>query len=123
LVAAGLGAGDIDYVNLHGTGTRNNDSAEDAAVYSVFGDAAVCSATKGSTGHALGAAGILEAVITMLCLRDGVVPGTVNSSRVDPAFRCKVALEGASRPIRRAMSNSFGFGGSNCSLIFGRSWN
>ena len=123
LQAAGLDASEIDYVNLHGTGTRNHDSAEDAAVYSVLGDGAVCSATKGFTGHALGAAGAVEAVITLLGLRDGVVPATANSTRVDPAFRCKVSLAGEKRSIRAAMSNSFGFGGSNCSLVFGRRWN
>ena len=122
LAAAGLESREIDYVNLHGTGTRSNDSAEDAAVHSVFGDAVCCSATKGATGHALGAAGAVEAVITLLSLRDQFMPGTVNSKRVDPAFRSKVALEGTRRPIRKAMSNSFGFGGSNCSLIFGRPW-
>jgi 3-oxoacyl-[acyl-carrier-protein] synthase-1 len=123
LTAAGLNAHDIEYVNLHGTGTRNNDSAEDAAVHCVLGDAAVCSATKGFTGHALGAAGAVEAVITLLALRDGFIPATANSTQVDPGFRCKVSLEGENRPIRAAMSNSFGFGGSNCSLIFARQWN
>ena len=119
LTAAGLDAAEIDYVNLHGTGTRNNDSAEDAAVHAVLGDGVVCSATKGFTGHALGPAGAVEAAITLLALRDGFIPATANSTRVDPGFRCKVSLEGEKRPIRAAISNSFGFGGSNCSLVFG----
>ena len=122
LASAGLNPGDIEYVNLHGTGTRNNDAAEDMAVYSVFGDAVACSATKGSTGHALGAAGAVEAVITLLCLREGFIPGTANSTRVDSTFRSKVCLETSNRSIGHAMTNSFGFGGSNCSLIFGRPW-
>ncbi|MGH8672741.1 MAG: beta-ketoacyl-[acyl-carrier-protein] synthase family protein [Burkholderiales bacterium] len=123
LTSAGLQPSEIEYVNLHGTATRNNDAAEDAAVYSVFGDAVACSATKGWTGHALGASGALEAVVALLCIQHEFIPGTVNSRRVDPRFRCQVKLEGSARPIATAMSNSFGFGGSNCSLIFGKPWN
>jgi 3-oxoacyl-[acyl-carrier-protein] synthase-1 len=120
LASARLSAAAIDYVNLHGTGTRSNDAAEDAAVFAVVGDAVPCSATKGFTGHTLGAAGAVEALITLLALRHRFVPGTANCEQVDPGFRSKVLLEGASCPVSRAMSNSFGFGGSNCSLIFGR---
>lgn len=120
LTSAGLSARDLDYINLHGTGTRNNDAAEDAAVYSVFGGDVPCSGTKGWTGHTLGAAGAVEAIITLLCLRHGFVPGTLNTAHVDPRLKCRVVLDGESRRITRAMSNSFGFGGSNCSLIFGR---
>ncbi len=123
LASAGLNPPDIEYVNLHGTGTRNNDAAEDLALHSVFGDGVACSATKGSTGHALGAAGALEAVITLLSLRERFIPGTANSTRVDSTFRCKVHLESSSRSLGNAMTNSFGFGGSNCSLVFGRPWN
>jgi 3-oxoacyl-[acyl-carrier-protein] synthase-1 len=86
----------------------------------VFGDGVACSATKGWTGHALGAAGAVEAVITLLALRHGFVPGTVNTRRVDPEFGLRLQLEAESRVLARAMSNSFGFGGSNCSLLFGR---
>jgi 3-oxoacyl-[acyl-carrier-protein] synthase-1 len=120
LAMAGLGPQRVDYLNLHGTGTRNNDAAEDAAVRAVFGDGVACSATKGWTGHALGAAGAVEAVITLLALRHGFVPGTVNTRRVDPEFGLRLQLEAESRVLARAMSNSFGFGGSNCSLLFGR---
>jgi 3-oxoacyl-[acyl-carrier-protein] synthase-1 len=119
LASAGLAARDIDYINLHGTGTRNNDAAEDAAVSAVF-NGVPCSGTKGWTGHTLGAAGALEAILTLLCLRHGYVPGTLNTAHPDPGLKCRIVLEGAHRNIRRAMSNSFGFGGSNCSLIFGR---
>jgi 3-oxoacyl-[acyl-carrier-protein] synthase-1 len=110
----------VDYLNLHGTGTRNNDAAEDAAVRAVFGSGVACSATKGGTGHALGAAGAVEAVITLLALRHGFLPGTVNTRRADPQFGLRLQLETEERALSRAMSNSFGFGGSNCSLLFGR---
>jgi len=110
----------IDHVNLHGTGTRANDASEDAAVFAVFGPAVPCSATKGYTGHTLGAAGAVEALITLLSIRHQVLPGTVNTGRLDPQMKCHVLLECMERPVARAMSNSFGFGGSNCSLIFGR---
>ncbi len=120
LERAGLAAEDLGYINLHGTGTRNNDAAEDAAVHSVAQDRVPCSATKGWTGHTLGAAGGIEAVITLLALRHGFAPGTLNTRRLDPALRTQVLLEGRPLPLEHAMSNSFGFGGSNCSLVFGR---
>jgi 3-oxoacyl-[acyl-carrier-protein] synthase-1 len=120
LERAGLAAADLGYINLHGTGTRNNDAAEDAAVYAVAGDRVPCSATKGWTGHTLGAAGGIEAVFTLLSLRHGYAPGTLNTRRVDPALKSQVLLEGKELPLEHAMTNSFGFGGSNCSLVFGR---
>jgi 3-oxoacyl-[acyl-carrier-protein] synthase-1 len=120
LERAGLAAADLGYINLHGTGTRSNDAAEDAAVYSVAGDRVPCSATKGWTGHTLGAAGGIEAVITLLSLRHGYAPGTVNTQSIDPSLRSQILLEGRSLPLEHAMTNSFGFGGSNCSLVFGR---
>ena len=120
LQRAGIAAGDIDYVNLHGTGTRNNDSAEDAGLRSVFGERVPCSGTKGWTGHTLGAAGAIEAVLTLLCLRAGHAPGTLNTRSIDADIKSDVLLEGRDAPLRHAMSNSFGFGGSNCSLIFGK---
>ena len=120
LQLAGLSPGDVDYLNLHGTGTRNNDAAENAAVCAVFGERLACSATKGWTGHTLGAAGAVEAVLTLLALRDGFLPGTANTRRTDPQFGIRLALETVPQPLRHTMSNSFGFGGSNCSLLFGR---
>jgi 3-oxoacyl-[acyl-carrier-protein] synthase I len=116
---AGLQPSDIDYVNLHGTATRANDSVEDKAVYSVFGDGPACSSTKGWTGHTLGAAGITEAVIAKLCIQQGFIPGTLNCERVDPALRSRIVRENEERPIRRVVSNIFGFGGNNCSLVLG----
>jgi 3-oxoacyl-[acyl-carrier-protein] synthase I len=120
LAGAGLAPQDLGYINLHGTGTRNNDSAEDAGVFSVVGERVPCSGTKGWTGHALGAAGAIEAVLTLLCLRHGYAAGTLNTRRIDPALRSQLLLEGRDAPLEHAMSNSFGFGGNNCSLVFGR---
>jgi 3-oxoacyl-[acyl-carrier-protein] synthase-1 len=120
LKGAGIAAEDLGYINLHGTGTRNNDAAEDAGVHSVTGGSVPCSATKGWTGHTLGAAGGIEAVVTLLALRHGFAPGTLNTRKLDPALRSQVLLEGRSAKLDYAMTNSFGFGGSNCSLVFGR---
>jgi 3-oxoacyl-[acyl-carrier-protein] synthase-1 len=117
LARAQVKPGDIDYINLHGTATRVNDLAEDKAVNALFGDTVPCSSTKGWTGHALGAAGIVETVISALCLTGGLVPGSLNTRRVDPALRCRVVLENEFRPIKRVLTNFFGFGGNNCSLV------
>jgi 3-oxoacyl-[acyl-carrier-protein] synthase-1 len=76
--------------------------------------------TKGMTGHALGAAGAVEAVIAGLAIADGILPGSPGTRTLDPALRANYAIAGERRPIGRVMSNSFGFGGSNCSLVFGR---
>ncbi len=119
LARAGLQAGDIDYVNLHGTATPTNDRMEDAAVKQVFGTDTACSSTKGWTGHTLGAAGITEAVISALCLQNGLVPGSLNTRSVDPGFATAVQVSNEQRGLRRVASNSFGFGGNNCCLVFG----
>ena len=120
LSLAALAPGDIDYINLHGTGTVSNDSAEGRAVVSVFGQSAVASSTKGATGHTLGAAGALEAIVCALALRHGLLPGGVNTTRPDPSLGFEYLCESRRRPLRRALSNSFGFGGSNCSLVLQR---
>jgi len=120
LLAAGLSPGDIDYINLHGTATPSNDSAEDLAVTSIFGTGTACSSTKGATGHALGAAGALEAVICALAIQQGLLPGGLRTTAVDPKLNLHYLCETRRGNIRRALSNSFGFGGANCSLIFGR---
>lgn len=119
LLRGGLTYRDIDYIHLHGTATRANDSIEDTAVYSVFGPSTPCSSTKGWTGHTLGAAGVTGAVMAAISLTHGFVPGTVNTTRVDPKLKSHVLLENREQPVRRVLSNSFGFGGNNCSLIFG----
>ena len=120
LATAGLQAGDIDYINLHGTATPSNDSAEDAAVTALFGSATPCSSTKGHTGHTLGAAGGIEAVICALLLREGFMPGGVGTETPDPRLGCNYLLKTVEQPMRHVLSNSFGFGGSNCSLVFSR---
>jgi 3-oxoacyl-[acyl-carrier-protein] synthase-1 len=116
---AGLDSAEIDYINLHGTATPSNDEAEDKAVTRVFGPGASCSSTKGWTGHTLGAAGISEAVIAMLCIEHGLMPASLNTQHIDPGFQSGILLEHTETTVRHVLSNSFGFGGSNCSLIFG----
>ena len=120
LEAASLEPADIDYINLHGTGTPSNDRSESQAVTSIFGPTTPCSSTKGATGHALGAAGALEAVISALAIRNGLMPGGVQTTRVDPTLTAHYIKENRRAPLRYVLSNSFGFGGANCSLIFGR---
>ena len=120
LDAAGLKASDVDYINLHGTATKSNDASEGKAVADVFGDRVPCSSTKGWTGHLLGAAGITEAAISMLAIEHGFVPGSVNTQRLDPALSINYRIENGSGKIDHVLSNSFGFGGSNCSLVLGR---
>ena len=92
----------------------------DKAVAGLFGRSTPCSSTKGLTGHTLGASGIVEAVISALGLLHGLIPASPTTGTVDPTVSLCYLAEGDERPLRRVMSNSFGFGGSNCSLIFGR---
>jgi 3-oxoacyl-[acyl-carrier-protein] synthase I len=120
LAAARLEARDIDYVNLHGTGTPSNDAAEDRAIVTLFGERTACSSTKGMTGHTLGAAGGVEAVISLLAIEEGFIPGSPGTLDIDPRLRARYQLQGEARNVSRVVSNSFGFGGSNCSLVFGR---
>jgi 3-oxoacyl-[acyl-carrier-protein] synthase-1 len=119
LAAAGLQPADIDYINLHGTATPTNDAAEGKAVAALFGDRVPCSSTKGATGHTLGAAGAVEAVICALALRHGLMPGSANTRHPDPALPLDYLVANRTGPVKRVLSNSFGFGGTNCSLIFG----
>ena len=120
LQRAGIAPREVHYVNMHGTGTPANDRIEDRAIFRLFGGSVPCSSTKGWTGHTLGAAGIVEAIICALCLEAHLIPGTLNLDRVDPAFESRVAAAPETRDLRYVLSNSFGFGGSNCSLLFGR---
>ena len=120
LRSAGLAPRQIDYINLHGTGTPSNDAAEDRAVFDVFGDEVPASSTKGATGHTLGAAGILEAIVAALAIREGIAPGGVNTITPDPALRTRYLRANLEQRIDCALSNSFGFGGANCSLVLGR---
>ena len=86
----------------------------------VFGAATPCSSTKGATGHTLGAAGGLEAVICALALQHGLMPGGLNTRQLDPELQLNYLLDNREQAVRRVLSNSFGFGGTNCSLVFGR---
>jgi 3-oxoacyl-[acyl-carrier-protein] synthase-1 len=119
LQAAGLSPSQIDYVNLHGTATPSNDATEDKAVCEVLGTSTPCSSTKGHTGHTLGAAGALEAVICALALRHQTLPGGCNTDTVDPQLRAAYLRTNRSAPLTNVLSNSFGFGGSNSCLILG----
>ncbi|MCK9487982.1 MAG: beta-ketoacyl-[acyl-carrier-protein] synthase family protein [Xanthomonadales bacterium] len=120
LARAGIGADDVGYLNLHGTATPANDAVEAQAVASMFGDALHAGSTKGWTGHTLGAAGIVESVFALIALEDGLLPGTLNSQALDPSCGPQIRLDNARADVRYAMNNSFGFGGNNCSLVFGR---
>jgi 3-oxoacyl-[acyl-carrier-protein] synthase-1 len=119
LVMAGIGTADIDYVNLHGTASLRNDEIEAQVLAEMFPASTRASSTKGWTGHTLGAAGALEAVISLLTLQSGLTPGNLNTRELDPVCGPQVRLENFEGRVRRVMSNSFGFGGSNCVLIFG----
>jgi 3-oxoacyl-[acyl-carrier-protein] synthase II len=126
LADAQLAPSAIDYVNAHGTSTHQGDLLEIEAMRAVFGghvsDGLWISSTKSMTGHLLGAAGGLEAVISVLALRDGVVPGTINLDHPEPSLRGVdlVPHEARRRPLRHVLSNSFGFGGTNGVLVFAK---
>ncbi|MGF6721260.1 3-oxoacyl-[acyl-carrier-protein] synthase-1 [Paraburkholderia sp. GAS41] len=119
LASSGIDADAIDYINLHGTATPSNDAAESRAVKALF-DATPCSSTKGATGHTLGAAGALEAVIAALTLREQWLPAGINTTEADPALGLDYRLTGGPARLQAVLSNSFGFGGTNCSLLFAR---
>jgi 3-oxoacyl-[acyl-carrier-protein] synthase II len=114
----------VDYINAHGTSTPYNDLYETMAIKTVFKDHAarlMVSSTKSMTGHLLGAAGAIESVFSVLALRDGVIPPTINYTTPDPECDLDyVPNEARNRPIRYALSNSFGFGGTNSCLLFSR---
>ncbi len=120
LARAGVGADAIDYINMHGTASMKNDEVEGALVKRRFPASTHASSTKGFTGHTLGAAGIVEAVISLLAIERGLKPGTVNTSALDADCGPQIKLEPAHGEVNYALSNSFGFGGNNCSLVFGK---
>jgi 3-oxoacyl-[acyl-carrier-protein] synthase II len=119
---AGVKPEEIDYINAHGTSTSLNDLTETVAVKAVFGDHAKkipISATKSMTGHLLGAAGSTEAIFTILSIRDGILPPTINYEEPDPQCDLDYVPNVARRqPVNIAMSNAFGFGGTNATLVF-----
>ena len=121
LERADLTASQIDYVNLHGTATPVNDQVEDIAVHHVFGTDTPCSSTKGWTGHTLGAAGAVEAIYSALCIQNNVLPISLNTLQCDPTFKTNIVLDNglfSKTKMNTIASNSFGFGGNNCCLIF-----
>ena len=118
---AGLCSGQIDYINTHGTGTPLGDLAESKAVSKLFGSDQKCSSVKGAIGHTVAAAGALEAVCSILALQNQFLPGTVGLENQDPDCSVQVVFKSERHKVRRILSNSFGFGGQNCSLILGSS--
>ncbi|MCA9709626.1 MAG: beta-ketoacyl-ACP synthase [Myxococcales bacterium] len=114
---AGLRPDDVDHINAHGTGTPLNDAAEGKAITAVFGDQIPVTSTKGYTGHTLGGAGAIEAAIAVMCLEEGLVPPSPGVDPQDPKISIHVAREAIHRPLRRVLSNSFAFGGSNVSVL------
>lgn len=121
LARAALAPEAIGYINLHGTATPANDRAESLAVATVFGHGTPCSSTKGMTGHTLGAAGAVEALICALALEHGLLPASVGTRQLDPEIALNIIQTPQPAPgLRHVLSNSFGFGGSNCVLVFSR---
>ncbi|AMM26699.1 3-oxoacyl-ACP synthase [Variovorax sp. PAMC 28711] len=120
LARAGLTADAIDYINMHGTASMKNDEVEGALVARRFPASTHASSTKGFTGHTLGAAGIVEAVISLLAIERGLKPGTVNTVEIDSSFGPQIRLAPEHADVQHVLSNSFGFGGNNCALIFGK---
>jgi 3-oxoacyl-(acyl-carrier-protein) synthase len=118
---AGVSASDIDYVNAHGTGTAFNDAMEARAIRATLGDRAdpIVVSTKGYVGHTLGAAGAIEAIFVLETLQNGWIPGSAGSDPLDPEMGLNIPTASVDADVRIALSNSFAFGGSNVSLVFG----
>lgn len=117
---AGLAPDQVGYINLHGTATKANDAAEGRAVAAIFGTQVPSSSTKAWFGHLLGAAGIAESAVSLLALRNDLAPGTLNTDEKDPACPNWLLTDNVGARLDYVLTNSFGFGGSNCSLVFGR---
>jgi 3-oxoacyl-[acyl-carrier-protein] synthase-1 len=120
LARAGIDVAAVDYINLHGTATPQNDAVEAALIADVFPARTRASSTKGWSGHTLGAAGVLEAVFTLLALEHRFVPGTLNAQTLDAVCGPQITLANEEHALQVALSNSFGFGGNNCCLAFAR---
>jgi 3-oxoacyl-[acyl-carrier-protein] synthase-1/3-oxoacyl-[acyl-carrier-protein] synthase II len=120
ILDAGIAAPDIVYINLHGTGTLDNDISEARAIGSLFGaKKPLLSSIKGACGHSLAAAGAIEAVISAIGISSGVVPATVGCRHPDPELELDPVLQPSQRPIETVLSNSFGFGGNNAAIVLG----
>jgi 3-oxoacyl-[acyl-carrier-protein] synthase-1 len=120
LARAGLEPAQVDYINLHGTASLKNDEVEAALIARAFPPSTRASSTKGFTGHTLGAAGILEAVVALLAIEHAMVPGNLGGTDPDPACGPQFAWRNEDRAVNVALSNSFGFGGNNACLAFAR---
>ena len=120
LAQAGLPPGEVDYINAHSPGTRLNDLSEGLAITSLFGGRVPVASTKGYTGHLLGAGGATEAVFAIVAIEQGWIPRSVGADPVDVDLGLKVPTARVDTPCRNVLSNSFAFGGSNVSLLFGR---
>ncbi len=120
LARAGLEPVQVDYINLHGTASHKNDTMEAHLLARLFLPATRASSTKGFTGHTLGAAGIIEAVIALLAIEGGLIPGNLGARVPDPACSASFAWHAEHQRVAVAMSNSFGFGGNNACLVFGQ---
>ncbi len=120
VAAAGLTLDDVDHVNAHGTATQLNDAAESLAIAALFADRVPVVSTKGYTGHLLGAAGATELVFALHALRSQRIPATLGAEPVDPEVTVDVVTSARELPLRRVLSNSFAFGGSNVSVLLGR---
>ena len=117
---AGLAPSAVDYINLHGTGTPSNDSAESKAVEAIFGSETPCSSTKGASGHTLGAAGAFEVVVSALAITHRFMPAGLHCDTLDPNCHLDYMRVNRASAPRVALSNSLGFGGTNCSVLLGR---
>ncbi len=120
LTDAGLSPEEINYINLHGTGTPDNDLAESKAVRKLFSIPPSLSSIKGASGHSLAAAGAIEAVVATITVSQGVIPANTNLQKVDPLLGLTPTAAPIETPVKTVLSNSFGFGGNNGSLIIGR---
>ena len=116
----GVAASEVDYVNAHGTGTKHNDSAESCAVEALLGREVPVVSTKGYTGHTLGACGAVEAIFGIVAIEEGFLPASVGSTPRDPEIPIRVLSERLDVAPRYVLSNSFAFGGNNCSVLLGR---
>ncbi len=117
---SGLGAEDIDYINLHGTGTPDNDLAESKAIQTIFPKPPSISSIKGATGHGLAASGAIEAAIAVICLQQKFLPGNTGCLEPDPELPISPILQAVNQPVSAVLSNSFGFGGNNACLVIAK---
>ena len=115
---AGISPSDVEYINLHGTGTQDNDLAEARAIHSLFGkDIPLLSSVKGATGHSLGASGAIESIICAAAIWKGLIPANTGCMNPDPALNLKPVLAPLEQKVKAVLSNSFGFGGNNACLV------